>query len=83
MPHNPSGSTGTTLPALLLAEGPLDVCVCGAQSIRQSDRAPVGLEPQPAQHDQGNWLGQLTQTVVVLVYLLPLPAPPPQTASPY
>lgn len=37
--------------------------------MRQRDRAPIGLEPQPAQSDQGNWSGQLPQTLAVLVYL--------------
>ena len=62
-------------PSLLRVLGCL--CLWGS-SIRRRDRAPTGLEPQPAQRDQGNWSGpgKLTRTVVVLVYLLPLPLPP-------
>lgn len=55
----------------LFAEGSLDGYVHGARSTGKTDRAWTGVETQSARQDQGNWLGQLSQAVVMLVCPFP------------
>lgn len=62
------------LPSSLFAEGSLDGYVHGAWSTGKTDRAWTGVETQPTQQVQGNWLGQLSQAVVMRV--CPFPQPP-------
>lgn len=75
----PSRSPGTILSPSLFAEVSLDGYVHGAQSTGKRDRTWTGMETRPARQDQRNWLGQLSQTVVILVCPF---LPPPRHSLP-
>lgn len=60
-------------PSPLFAEGPLGGMSMGLRPLGRGHRAWAGLETQPAWQDQENRLGQLSQTLLILVCPLPLP----------